>query len=133
MNGAELRALTLSLVQGWHPELVEIVARQDAASIFPVSVRTSVPVGGWETTAVTLLGDAVHVMSPAIGVGANTALRDARVLTARLAEAADGRPLADALHAYETEMIGYGFDAVRDSAARGHKLVGQNPLPFHQS
>jgi 2-polyprenyl-6-methoxyphenol hydroxylase-like FAD-dependent oxidoreductase len=133
MDGAQLRALTLSLVQGWHPELVEIVARQDPASIFPVSVRTSVPVDGWDTTAVTLLGDAVHVMSPAIGVGANTALRDARVLTARLTEAAGGRPLADALHAYETEMIGYGFDAVRDSAARGHKLVGQDPLPADQS
>ncbi|MFB8179542.1 FAD-dependent oxidoreductase [Streptomyces sp. NPDC055966] len=129
MSGGELQALTLSLVQGWHPRLVEAVSRQDAASIFPVSVRTSVPVAAWETTAVTLLGDAIHVMSPAIGVGANTALRDARVLTDRLVQAAGGRPLDEALHAYEEEMLGYGFDAVRDSAARGHRLVGQNPLP----
>lgn len=71
-------------------------------------------------------------MSPAIGVGANTALRDARVLTARLVEAAAGRPLAAALHAYEGEMIGYGFDAVRESADRGHRLVGQDPLPSAQ-
>jgi 2-polyprenyl-6-methoxyphenol hydroxylase-like FAD-dependent oxidoreductase len=68
-------------------------------------------------------------MSPAVGVGANTALRDARVLTARLVQAAGGLPLAEALHAYEEEMIGYGFDAVRESAARGHNLVGQDPLP----
>ncbi|MEU1626072.1 NAD(P)/FAD-dependent oxidoreductase [Streptomyces sp. NPDC020096] len=129
MNGAELQALTLTLVEGWHPRLIETVSRQDPASIFPVSVRTSVPIAAWETTAVTLLGDAIHVMSPAIGVGANTALRDARVLTDRLVQAAGGRPLAEALHAYEEEMIGYGFDAVRDSAARGHRLVGQDPLP----
>ncbi|MFI1368334.1 FAD-dependent oxidoreductase [Streptomyces griseochromogenes] len=133
MTGAELQALTLSLVEGWHPGLVETVSRQDPASIFPVSVRTSVPVAAWETTAVTLLGDAIHVMSPAIGVGANTALRDARVLTGRLVQAVGGRPLAEALHAYEEEMLGYGFDAVRDSAARGHRLVSQDPLPSPQA
>ncbi|MBT2233067.1 NAD(P)/FAD-dependent oxidoreductase [Nonomuraea sp. NEAU-A123] len=133
MSGAELRAQTLSLVEGWHPGLVETVSRQDPTSIFPVSVRTSVPVAAWESTAVTLLGDAIHVMSPAIGVGANTALRDARVLTDHLVHATGGRPLAEALHAYEQEMIGYGFDAVRDSAARGHRLAGQDPLPSPQA
>ncbi|MBF9069865.1 FAD-dependent oxidoreductase [Streptacidiphilus fuscans] len=133
LGGVGLRALTLSLVEGWHPRLVEAVSRQDPDSLFPVSVRTSVPVAAWETTAVTLLGDAVHVMSPAIGVGANTALRDARVLTDRLVEAAAGRPLAQALHAYEAEMRAYGFDAVRESAERGHRLVGQDPLPAAQA
>lgn len=124
--------MTLSLMEGWHPGPAEIVSRQDPASIFPVSVRTSVPVTAWETNAVTLLGDAIHVMSPAIGVGANTALRDARVLTARLVEAAAGRPLTDALRAYEDEMRDYGFDAVRESAERGHRLVGQDRLPAPQ-
>lgn len=115
------------------PELLGIVARQDPASVFPVAVRTSVPIGAWETTAVTLLGDAVHVMSPAIGVGANTALRDARVLAARLVQAAQGRPLAEALRGLdEKEMTGYGFDAVRESAERGHRLAGQDPLPSAQ-
>ncbi|WP_269859630.1 FAD-dependent oxidoreductase [Streptomyces sp. RPT161] len=133
MNGAELRALTLFLVEGWHHRLVEIVSRQHPATIFPVSVRTSIPLAAWETTeAVTLLGDAIHVMSPAIGVGANTALRDARVLTARLVQAAAGQPLAEALRQYEDEMTGYGFDAVRESAHRGHHLVGQDPLPSSQ-
>jgi 2-polyprenyl-6-methoxyphenol hydroxylase-like FAD-dependent oxidoreductase len=71
-------------------------------------------------------------MSPAIGVGANTALRDARVLASRLAAAANGLPLTAALHAYEDEMRRYGFDAVRESAERGHRLVGQDPLPTAQ-
>ncbi|MER7673622.1 NAD(P)/FAD-dependent oxidoreductase [Kitasatospora sp. NPDC096128] len=132
MSGGRLQAMTLALLEGWHPRMTEIVSRQDPASIFPVAVRTSVPVAAWEPDTVTLLGDAVHVMSPAIGVGANTALRDARVLTSRLVEAADGRPLTAALHAYEDEMRGYGFGAVRESADRGHRLVGQDPLPAAQ-
>lgn len=89
-------------------------------------MRSSVPTGAWETTCVTLLGDAIDVMSPAIGV---TVLRDAQVLSRLLAEVPTGRRLVEAVHAHEGEMIGYGFDAVRESAARGHKLVGQDPLP----
>lgn len=129
MKGQDLRELSLRLLEGWHPALREIVSRQDPASIFPVSVRSSVPVPAWETSPVTLLGDAIHVMSPAIGVGANTALRDARVLTARLTEADGGGDLLATVHAYEAEMVEYGYDAVRESAERGHTLVGQNQLP----
>ncbi|MEV7598846.1 FAD-dependent monooxygenase [Kitasatospora sp. NPDC089797] len=129
LDGAGRQALTLSLLDGWHPALAELVARQDPASVFPVTVRSSVPVPAWPTGPVTLLGDAVHTMSPTLGVGANTALRDARVLTARLTEAAGGRPLTAALRDYEEEMRGYGFAAVRESAERGHRLVGQDRLP----
>ncbi|MFJ9371488.1 FAD-dependent oxidoreductase [Nocardia sp. NPDC101769] len=129
MSGAELRALTVSLLQGWDPRLVDIVSCQDPASIFAVSVRTSVPLAAWDTSSVTLLGDAIHVMSPAIGIGANTALRDAQILTGRLTEAAAGRPLPEALRDYEEAMRGYGFDAVRESAVHGRQLVGQDLLP----
>lgn len=121
-----LRAVALAMTDGWHPAVREVLAGQDA--IFPVTVRSSVPIGPWETSRVTLLGDAIHVMSPAIGVGANTALRDGQVLAGRIREAAGGRPVVEALREYEAEMVGYGFDAVRDSARRGHELVGQNPL-----
>lgn len=55
------------------------------------------------------------------------------MLAARLAEAAAGQPLIPAIHGYETEMLSYGFDAVRESVKRGHDLVGQNPLPTPES
>lgn len=130
MNGSQLRDLELAQTDGWDPAVQRIVAAQDTETIFPVSVRSSVPHDGWEPGPVALLGDAVHAMSPAIGVGANTALRDAQVLTARLADAAAaGWPTAVALDGYRSEMLGYGFAAVRESAERGHRLVGQNPLP----
>ncbi|WP_371643217.1 helix-turn-helix domain-containing protein [Streptomyces mirabilis] len=37
-------------------------------------------------------------------------------------------PVLDAIEEPGEEMIGYGFDAVRESAP-GHSLVGQDPLP----
>ena len=129
LDGVALRTFASTMTEGWHPLVRELLLRQDPATIFPVTVRSSVPFAGWETGSVTLLGDAVHAMSPAIGVGANTALRDAQVLAGRLSAAGGGRSLTEALHAYETEMFDYGFHAVRDSAERGNELVGQNPLP----
>jgi 2-polyprenyl-6-methoxyphenol hydroxylase-like FAD-dependent oxidoreductase len=65
---------------------------------------------------VTLLGDAIHAMSPARGSGANTALRDAALLAAELGAAARGdKPVLSAIAHYEQEMAGYGFAAVRAS------------------
>jgi 2-polyprenyl-6-methoxyphenol hydroxylase-like FAD-dependent oxidoreductase len=58
--------------------------------------------------------------------GANTALRDARLLTRKLVEAHDGRlSLTDALHDYETTMTGYAWDAVIKSRAQmdGHSTM----------
>ncbi|RBQ20677.1 hypothetical protein DP939_06220 [Spongiactinospora rosea] len=80
----------------------------------------------WETTRVTLLGDAAHAMSPAAGAGAGHALRDAAALTAALTR---GGPLIPVLRSYEQEMIASGFAAVRASAANGARVLGQAPLP----
>ncbi len=55
-------------------------------------------------------------MTPGRGEGANTALRDAALLSSRLADAATlGRPLADAKAGYEQEMLRYGFEAAANS------------------
>ncbi|WP_164842532.1 FAD-dependent monooxygenase [Actinoplanes solisilvae] len=66
------------------------------------------------TGRVTLLGDAVHSMTPMAGVGANTALRDADLLRRKLSAAHAGEmPLLAAVEQYEREMLDYGFAAVR--------------------
>jgi hypothetical protein len=37
-------------------------------------------------------------------------------------------PLLEAVAAYETAMVDYGFAAVRESADNGRRFLGQNPL-----
>ncbi|MET8154948.1 NAD(P)/FAD-dependent oxidoreductase [Sphaerisporangium sp. NPDC005289] len=128
MRGEELMRLTLGMTTGWHPDMRRLFALADPGSCFPIKIRTSVPVEPWETTTVTLLGDAIHTMTPGHGVGANTALRDASLLCRELTAAHNAaEPLLDALRAYEAEMIPYGFARVADSLAQ-NGTSGHDPL-----
>ena len=113
-DGGALQGLTQSMIRGWHPALLRIVAESDPATVAPVRIRSMAPVGPWPTTSVTLLGDAIHNMTPMAGIGANTALRDASLLCRKLTAADRGQaPLLSAIHEYEAEMLGYGFAAVK--------------------
>ena len=85
-----------------------IVARADVPDTFLVTVDSARPVEPWDVPNVTLLGDAIHTMSPGRGEGANTALRDAALLCRALAA---GAPKAG----YERAMLRYGFEAVAES------------------
>jgi 2-polyprenyl-6-methoxyphenol hydroxylase-like FAD-dependent oxidoreductase len=79
-------------------------------------IRTSRPVGPWQPSRVTLLGDAIHSMTPYRGIGANIALRDAALLCRQIVRAARGEvALLDAIAEYEHAMRRYGFAAVRGS------------------
>jgi 2-polyprenyl-6-methoxyphenol hydroxylase-like FAD-dependent oxidoreductase len=108
--------LAREMTRDWHPNMRRMIDLTDPSTVFPVNIRTSVPLEPWETSNVTLLGDAVHTMTPGRGVGANTALRDAALLCTRLAEVEEGRkPLIEALHEFEVEMLAYSRDAVLES------------------
>jgi 2-polyprenyl-6-methoxyphenol hydroxylase-like FAD-dependent oxidoreductase len=110
IKGAEIQHLVLDLTADWHPDLRKIFALGDPNSSFPLKIRTSEPIPPWPTTNVTLLGDAIHTMTPRRGVGANTALRDARLLARNLIRAGDGEvSLIEAIHSYETTMTGYAW------------------------
>ncbi|RJL35652.1 FAD-dependent oxidoreductase [Bailinhaonella thermotolerans] len=131
MRGAEIQKLVLDMTGDWHPNLREIFSLGDPASSFPLRIRTSEPIPPWRSTNVTLLGDAIHTMTPGRGVGANTALRDARLLTRCLRRVADGElPLLEAVHDYETTMTGYAWDAVVKSRAQmdGHSVMHKGGL-----
>ncbi|MGW7536663.1 FAD-dependent oxidoreductase [Amycolatopsis sp. NPDC054798] len=124
LSGDEMHKLVLDRVADWHPKVRRIVESWVPETVFLLSIRTSVPIGPWEPSQVSLVGDAIHAMSPAAGAGANTAMRDGAALAAALSS---GKP--DAIGEYEAEMRRYGFAAVRESAANGAQHLGQNPLP----
>jgi 2-polyprenyl-6-methoxyphenol hydroxylase-like FAD-dependent oxidoreductase len=68
-------------------------------------------------------------MTPFRGIGANTALRDAQLLTRNLIVATHGqRGLLQAIHDYETQMIDYGFGAVRLSLRTAEQTISNNWL-----
>ncbi|MEU1732393.1 NAD(P)/FAD-dependent oxidoreductase [Streptosporangium sp. NPDC020145] len=115
-DGERLRGLALDTLRraGWHPGAVQVVAEAEAEATFPVNLHSARPVRPWHEPGVTLLGDAVHAMSPGQGEGANTALRDAALLTELLATL----PPPEAKARYEKEMLEYGFAAVAASRTR---------------
>jgi 2-polyprenyl-6-methoxyphenol hydroxylase-like FAD-dependent oxidoreductase len=131
LRGKEIQDLVVRMTGDWHPNLRRIFELGDPGSSFPLAIRTSEPIAPWKTTNVTLVGDAIHTMTPGRGVGANTALRDARLLTRTLTRAAKGEvPLLDAVREYETTMTTYAWDAVIKSRAQmeGHSAAHKGGL-----
>ena len=131
MGPAQLHTLSGKLIRTWHPDLRALHAMADVDETFLVRIRTSPPVPAWRPSRVTVLGDAIHAMSPAGGSGANTALQDAGLLCRTLSQAsADGGDLIGAIGDYEERMRGYGYAAVaaaeaaaRTRGAMRHPLV----------
>lgn len=120
LDPAELHAVATHTIRRWHHDVRRLVERAAVEETTLVPIRSAVPIDPWPSTRVTLLGDAVHAMSPARGSGANTALQDAALLASKLADAERGdRDVVAAITAYEREMIVYGFEAVRASREAG--------------
>jgi 2-polyprenyl-6-methoxyphenol hydroxylase-like FAD-dependent oxidoreductase len=107
------------VTKDWHPSLRRLIDEAEIAATFPVMLRSSEPVKPSRTRNITLLGDAIHTMTPGRGEGANTALRDAELLCEKLVDVAKkGTSLPQAKSEYEREMLRYGFEAVSNSLNR---------------
>lgn len=122
-----LRDVALEVLGGdWHEDIHRLLSLWDADSLFPLRISTANPVPVWESGPVTLIGDAIHAMSPVLAMGANTAIRDAGELTRALSDAAGagGSPV-DGVRAYENRMTDYAFSIVADSRQTGQQRVGQ--------
>src|SRR5262249_38453158 len=124
IGSERLREIVAARMQGWHGDLGRVLAETDHRTIGAFQFFSSKPVKPWASGNVTLLGDAIHNMTPAGGVGANAALRDAALLSRKLAEVAhaDGNLLA-AVHDYEAAMLHYGFAAVKKSLGRTQQAL----------
>jgi len=129
-DGEALRELVLSRIGGWADGLRTVVAGADPATVGAVALRSMPTLHAWPASAVTLLGDAIHNMTPMAGIGANTALRDAELLRDVLVEVAAGRrELVDAVAGYEHEMRDYANRAIGLSLDNARRAASDARLP----
>ncbi|WP_206243690.1 FAD-dependent oxidoreductase [Novosphingobium terrae] len=104
-TSARAQAAIMELTRGWAPALRALFQRSDPGAIHVLPVRSAMPLVPWAPSRITLLGDAIHPMDPAGGVGANSALDDAARLAAALGKAARGAiSLPAAIAEYEADM-----------------------------
>ena len=128
MDSTDLQRTAVELTQDWYPVLSPLMQQADPQESFFLTLRRSIPIEHWHTSNITLLGDAIHVM-PANGSGANSALRDASQLARSLITvASQGKPLYQALHDYEIEMLRSGF-STHQASLQGIQRRGQG-IPF---
>ena len=126
LRGEALLRVAQEATRSWSPTFRELQRQTDPTTCFPLNIRTSERLGPWPSSNVTLIGDAIHTMTPGRGVGANTALRDAELLCRQIVAARDGgQSLLAGVAAYEDAMRGYAFDAVEKSLEQmdGRALV----------
>jgi hypothetical protein len=64
LDGAELRDLVGRMIADWHPGFRTLVNGSPGEAVSLLPIRTSVPLKAWETTNITLIGDAIHSMTP---------------------------------------------------------------------
>ncbi|MGH2933595.1 MAG: FAD-dependent oxidoreductase [Gaiellaceae bacterium] len=87
----------------WRSPVEAIIAATDPSSINRAHIYVRRPLSSWGAGRVTLLGDAAHPMTNAMGQGANQAIEDAIVLSNALGAA--GGDVVAALRHYERERI----------------------------
>jgi salicylate hydroxylase len=113
----EVHATMVDAVSGWHPALRGLVERIELDTMFASNFMRLDPTPPWEPGNVTLVGDAIHAMLPTMGMGGNTSLHDAAILTAKLAAAQRGElGLVEAIGAYEDEMRAFAYPIMEMSA-----------------
>lgn len=118
------RAELLGLLAGWDSRIVDAVREPGALVVTDVLDRDPVP--RWSFGRVTLLGDAAHPMSPAVGQGASLALEDAVVLAECLRRETD---VVDALAAY-SEVRAPRAAAVVGRSRSGRTVVADDVNEF---
>jgi 2-polyprenyl-6-methoxyphenol hydroxylase-like FAD-dependent oxidoreductase len=133
---ADLDTLTPAALTGhvaeritrWAPALRFLVDHTDPSTVTTVGLRTMPTLPAWQPSGVTLLGDAIHNMTPMAGIGANTALRDADELRRRLLAPGDA-DLVARVGAYENAMRGYANHALALSTRNARNAAATARLP----
>lgn len=127
--------LAVKMSEKWHESLRPIIDNQDRSQTSVLRVSSAPPnLPNWEPNQhLTLIGDAIHQMSPAAGSGAITALRDSHHLCQLIVEEGLSK---NTIGKYESMMREYASDIIEKSSQGGRKLFDQKPwdqcLPIQQ-
>jgi 2-polyprenyl-6-methoxyphenol hydroxylase-like FAD-dependent oxidoreductase len=126
----DVKQTLLGLMENWHPDLRRLAELIEPAQSGVVKIFSSRQIPAWKPTKVTLIGDAIHSMTPFMGSGANTALKDASILCENLLRARLGEvDVLTAIERYEHDMRGYAFDAARASMETMSRLLDPPRAP----
>jgi len=110
----EMKASMLRALEGWHPAALALVEGIDPASMFAIPFGFLEPAEDWESSRVTVVGDAAHGMLPTLGMGANLSLNDAALLVEQLDRVGRGEAeIADAIGVYEAQMREAAYPILR--------------------
>lgn len=114
-----------SLTRSWNPRFKPLLdeMNEPEAAFWKITCSTPTGVPEWPNEPrVTVIGDAAHSMTPAGGIGANTAVRDSALLGRLLHEAqVRGQGFEGVTAAYEKGMRVYASEAVKLSYGMASK------------
>ena len=116
ITGKPAADMAKKLTTSWHERVKPLFdnMNEPEAAFWKITCSSPDGVPEWKNEPrVTVIGDAVHSMTPAGGNGANTAVRDSALLGRLLAEAGGFRE--GLTEAYEKEMRVYASAAVKAS------------------
>jgi 2-polyprenyl-6-methoxyphenol hydroxylase-like FAD-dependent oxidoreductase len=122
-----LAHLVTGRVAGWDLRVADMIEASDPATVAPVALRSMSTLPEWQASNVTVLGDAIHNMTPMAGIGANTALRDADGLRRVLVEPGPAA-LTERVERYEQHMRGYANDALALSTRNANNAASDRRL-----
>lgn len=124
-GAAALQAHVRHISQGWAPALQTALALTEPQSLSVRAVQVTKAIPVWHSERIAFLGDAVHAMSPAGGLGANSALADAASLAMHLAQADSA---AQALRDYSQGLQVRGAAAIRLSRLASERLLQSSEI-----
>ena len=121
-------ALALEITSQWDPSIRSLLELQDKSLTSGMRIYSASPeIGSWETSPhITVLGDAIHLMSPSGGVGAVAALNDAAAL-ARIITDEQGVLSVESIQNYEQMMKEFAGACLRRSFIAGEKMLNTPP------
>ena len=120
--------LALEITSQWDPSIRSLLELQDKSLTSGMRVYSASPdIGSWEPSSyITVLGDAVHLMSPSGGVGAVAALNDAATLAQIIADE-QGALSVESIRNFEQIMKNFAGACLRRSFVAGEKMLNTPP------